>query len=167
MKQVRIPENRVGAVIGENGETKKEIQKVANIELEVKDNLATIEGEPLDEMNAQKVVKAIGRGFNPKKALKLVEKDKTLHLINIKDFTETKNSQNRLKGRVIGRNGETRKHLEKQANVEIAIYGKTIGIIGYAENIHIVTESIKMLLQGSTHATAYQYIEKNQDKIRR
>ncbi len=167
MKEVRVPEERVAVLIGEGGETKEEIQKVANIDLEIKDNLAVIEGEPLDEMNAVNVVKAVGRGFNPEKALNLVEEDKILHLMDIKDFAETKNSQNRLKGRVIGRDGETRTHLEKEANVEISVYGKTIGIIGYAENIHIVAESIKMLLQGSTHATAYQYLEKNQDKIRR
>lgn len=167
MKEVRIPEERVAVLIGENGETKEDIEEVANIKLQVKDNLATIEGDPMDEMDGANIVKAIGRGFNPEKAVNLAEKDKILHLIDINNFADTQNSKERLKGRVIGRDGETRKHLEKQANVEIAVYGKTIGIIGYAENIQIVNEAIRMLLQGSTHSTAYQYIEKNQDKIRR
>ncbi len=167
MKEVRVPEERVGVLIGEGGETKQDIQDLTGVELEIKDNLAIIDGEPLDEMDALNVVKAIGRGFNPDKAVRLVEKDVVLHLIDIKKFADTPNSQERLKGRVIGRDGETRTHLEKQGNVEISVYGKTIGIIGYAENIQIVAESIKMLLQGSTHSTAYQYLEKNQDKIRR
>ncbi len=167
MKEVRVPEERVGVLIGEGGETKKDIQDLTDVELEIKDNLAVIDGEPLDEMDALNVVKAIGRGFNPDKAVRLVEKDVVLHLMDIKNFADTPNSQERLKGRVIGRDGETRTHLEKQGNVEISVYGKTIGIIGYAENIQIVAESIKMLLQGSTHSTAYQYLEKNQDKIRR
>jgi len=167
MKEVRVPEERVGVLIGEGGETKKDIQDLTDVELEIKDNLAVIDGEPLDEMDALNVVKAIGRGFNPDKAVRLVEKDVVLHLMDIKNFADTPNSQERLKGRVIGRDGETRTHLEKQGNVEISVYGKTIGIIGYAENIQILAESIKMLLQGSTHSTAYQYLEKNQDKIRR
>lgn len=167
MKEVRVPEERVGVLIGEGGETKQDIEDLADVELEIKDNLAVIEGEPLSEMDAVNVVKAVGRGFNPDKALKLVEKDVILHFIEIKNFAETENSRERLKGRVIGRNGETRTHLEKQANVDISVYGKTIGIIGFAENIQVVAESIKMLLQGSTHSTAYQYLEKNQDKIRR
>lgn len=167
MKEVRVPEERVGVLIGEGGETKQDIEDLADVKLEIKDNLAVIEGEPLSEMDAVNVVKAVGRGFNPDKALKLVEKDVILHFIEIKNFAETENSRERLKGRVIGRNGETRTHLEKQANVDISVYGKTIGIIGFAENIQVVAESIKMLLQGSTHSTAYQYLEKNQDKIRR
>lgn len=167
MKEVRIPEERVGVLIGEDGETREDIEDLADVELRIKDNLAVIEGEPLDEMDAVNVVKAVGRGFNPEKALKLVERDVVLHLMDINDFANTKNSRERLKGRVIGRNGETRSHLEKQANVDISVYGKTIGIIGVAENIQIVVESIKMLLQGSTHSTAYHHLEKNQDKIRR
>jgi len=83
-------------------------------ELEVKDNLAIIEGEPLEEMDAMNVVKAIGRGFNPDKALRLIEKDIMLHLLDLNDYADTENSRNRLKGRVIGRDGETRRHLERR-----------------------------------------------------
>lgn len=167
MKEVRIPEDRVAVLIGEGGETKEDIAKMTDCELKIKDNLAMIEGEPLDEMNAVNVVKAVGRGFNPDKALRLVERDVMLHLIDMNDFADTENSRNRLKGRVIGRDGETRRHLEKEANVDISVYGKTIGIIGKAQNIEIVSEAIRMLLQGSSHATAYDYLEKNRSKIKR
>lgn len=167
MREVRIPEERVAVLIGENGKTKEDIEDMTSCKLEIKDNLATIEGEPLDEMDAVNVVKAIGRGFNPEKALKLVEKDKVLHLIDIKDYAETQNSQERLKGRVIGRDGETRRHLEKEGNVEISVYGKTVGIIGVAQNIQIVSEVINQLLNGRSHSSAYNYLEKNQSKIKR
>lgn len=167
MKEVRIPEDRVGVLIGEGGETKEDIAKMTECDLEVKDNLAIIDGEPLDEMDAMNVVKAIGRGFNPDKALRLVEKDVMLHLMDLNDYADTENSRNRLKGRVIGRDGETRRHLEKEAHVDISVYGKTVGMIGKAQNIEIVSESIRMLLNGSSHATAYDYLEKNRSKIKR
>ena len=167
MKEARIPEDRVAVLIGEGGETKEDIEKMTECELEIRDNLATIEGEPLEEMEAINVVKAIGRGFNPDKALKLIEKDVMLHLIDINNFADTENSRNRLKGRVIGRDGETRRHLEKEANVDISVYGKTIGVIGKAQNIEVVNEALRMLLQGSSHSTAYDYLEKNQSKIKR
>ncbi len=167
MKEVRIPEDRVGVLIGEGGETKEDIAKMTECELEVEDNLAIIEGEPLDEMNAVNVVKAVGRGFNPDKALRLVEKDVMLHIMDLNDFADTENSRNRLKGRVIGRDGETRRHLEKEAHVDISVYGKTVGIVGKAQNIEIVSEAIRMLLNGSSHATAYDYLEKNRSKIKR
>lgn len=167
MKEVRIPEDRVGVLIGEGGETKEDIAKMTECDLEVQDNLATIEGDPLDEMNAVNVVKAIGRGFNPDKALRLIEKDVMLYLMDLNDYADTENSRNRLKGRVIGRDGETRRHLEKEAHVDISVYGKTVGIIGKAQNIEIVSEALRMLLNGSSHATAYDYLEKNRSKIKR
>ncbi|MFB6209343.1 MAG: pre-rRNA-processing protein PNO1 [Candidatus Nanohaloarchaea archaeon] len=167
MRELRIPEDRVGVLIGEDGETRQDIEKLTDCELEIEDNLAKIEGEPIDEMDAFNMVKAIGRGFNPEKAKRLAEKDVILHLIDINDFANTENSRDRLKGRVIGRDGETRRHLEKEGNVEISVYGKTIGIIGVAQNIEIVGEVIKQLLNGRSHSSAYNYLEKNRAQIKR
>ncbi|MFB6145683.1 MAG: pre-rRNA-processing protein PNO1 [Candidatus Nanohaloarchaea archaeon] len=167
MKEVRIPEERVGVLIGEGGETLDELEEMTDCSLEVTDNLVRINGGPLDEMDAQNIVKAIGRGFNPDKALRLVEIDVMLHIMDINRFANTRNSRDRLKGRVIGRDGEARRHIEKEANVELAVYGKTIAIIGEAQNIEVASEAIKMLLQGSSHSTAWDYIEKNRANIKR
>ena len=167
MKEVRVPEDRVGVVIGSGGETKEELEDLTECEVTIEDNQVAIEGEPIEEMDAQRIVKAIGRGFNPEKAFKLVERDVTLHLMDIGRFANTKNAEERLKGRVIGREGETRKHIEKMAQVDISVYGTTIGIIGKAQNIEVAMEAIRMLLKGSSHSTAYNYLEKNQDKIKR
>lgn len=167
MKEVLIPEERVGVLIGADGETKDEIEKLTDCEIGVENNVISIDGEPLDEMTAQMIVKAIGRGFNPEKAFKLLEKDYTLHLIDVKDYADTKNSEDRLKGRVIGRDGEARRHIEKMAEVEISVFGSTVGFIGKAQNIEIALEAVRMLLQGSSHATAYNYLEKNQARIKR
>lgn len=167
MKEVRIPEDRVGVVIGEGGETKEDIEDITDCELEIQDNLVRIEGDALEEMTAQKVIKAMGRGFNPDKALKIVERDVTLHILDIKDYDQNQSRQEQLKGRIIGRDGEARRHIEKEANINISVYGTTIGLIGKAQNIEVALEAINMLLNGSSHATAYSYLEKNQDKISR
>ena len=159
-----VPEDRIGVVIGSGGETKEELEDLTECEVTVEDNQVAIDGEPIEEMDAQRIVKAIGRGFNPEKAFKLVERDVTLH---IGRFANTKNAEERLKGRVIGREGETRKHMEKMAQVDISVYGTTVGIIGKAQNIEVAMEAVRMLLKGSSHSTAYNYLEKNQDKIKR
>ena len=166
MKRERIPEDRVAVVIGENGETKQEIEDLTDCSITIEDNLVTVEGDALDELNAQKVIQAIGRGFNPKKALKIVEKDVTFHLIDIRKYDENKSRQKELNGRIIGRDGETRRHLEKEAKIDISVYGKTIGVIGKAQNIEVALEAINMLLNGSSHSTAYSYLERNQTKIK-
>lgn len=165
MKEVKIPEDRVGVLIGEGGETKEEFEDLTDCELVVEDNVARIEGDALDEMNAQKVVKAIGRGFAPDKAFRLVERDVALYIIDISEYASTSNSRDRLKGRVIGRDGEARRHIEKMTEVDICIYGKTISMIGKAENIQVAQQAVTMLLNGSSHSTAYNYLEKNQGKI--
>lgn len=167
MKEVRIPEDRVGVLIGEGGETKREFEDLTDCDLVIEDNLATVEGEVLDEMKAQEIVKAVGRGFSPERAFQLLEERKMLHLIDIGRYADTKNSEERLKGRVIGRDGEARRHIEKETETEISIYGTTIGIIGRGVNIEVAQEAITMLLKGSSHSTAYNYLEKNQMKIER
>jgi len=165
MKEVKIPENRVGALIGEGGKTKEEFEDLTECELVVEDNVARIDGEPLAEMNAQNVVKAIGRGFNPEKAFRLLERDVALYIIDISEYASSSNSRDRLKGRVIGRDGEAKRHVEKMTEIDMCIYGKTIGLIGKAQNIEVAQEAITMLLNGSSHSTAYSYLEKNQGKI--
>ncbi|MFB6158807.1 MAG: pre-rRNA-processing protein PNO1 [Candidatus Nanohalobium sp.] len=167
MKQVKIPEKRVGVLIGEGGETKREFEELTDTDLTIDGNVARIEGDTLDEMDGQKIVKAIGRGFNPEKAFKIIEKDFTFNQLDINRFADTENDKERLKGRVIGRDGEARKHIEKMTETDISVFGKTIGFIGLPRNIQVAREAVKQLLNGSSHSTAYNYLEKNQDKIKR
>lgn len=167
MKELRVPEDRVAVLIGEDGQTKEDIEKMTETELTVKDNLVRIEGDAFDELTAQKIVKAIGRGFNPEKAIRLVEKNTILYLLDVTDFDSNQSRQEELKGRVIGRDGETRRHIEKEANIDMSIYGTTVGMIGKAGNVQVARQAIEMLLNGSSHSTAYSYLEKNQAKIKR
>jgi ribosomal RNA assembly protein len=167
MKEVRVPEDRVGVLIGEGGETKEEFEDLTDTELHIEGNLARVEGEPLDEMTGQEIVKAMGRGFPPQKAFKLVEEEKILYLMDIGRYADTKNSEERLKGRVIGRDGEARRHIEKMTETEISVYGTTVGLIGTGGSIEVAQEAIEMLLQGSSHSTAYNFLEKNQTKVMR
>ncbi|WEL19980.1 KH domain-containing protein [Candidatus Nanohalococcus occultus] len=165
MKQVRIPEDRIGVIIGEGGETKQDFEELTDCEVKIEGNVVKVEGEAFDELMAEKAVKAVGRGFNPDKALQLVEKDVGFHIINIKDFTQNSSRQEELKGRVIGRDGETRRHIEKEANIDLSVYGTTVALIGKGQNIQVAVEALNMLLNGSTHSTAYDYLERNQSKI--
>lgn len=167
MKEIRVPEERVGVVIGSGGDTKQDIEKMTQCDLEINDNVVKIDGDAFDELTAEKIVKALGRGFSPERAINLVEEDVTFHMLDIKRFEETKNGRERIKGRVIGKDGETRRHIEKETNTEISVYGSTIGFIGKAQNIEIALEAVRMLLNGATHTTAYTYIEQNQSKIAR
>lgn len=166
MKVVRIPEERVGALIGSDGATKEQVEELTNSELLIDDAEVRIESDdPLEELRAQSIVKAIGRGFGIEAALRLLEDNAILAVIDISNFTETSNGKERLKGRVIGHNGESKEHIENTTDTELAIYGKTVSIIGNAANVEIAKNAVEILLDGSSHGTAWQYIEQNQHKL--
>ncbi len=167
MKEVRVPEDRVGVLIGKDGESKQKFQELTDCSMTIDDNLVKVEGDIIDELKAQEIVKAIGRGFSSERAFRLLEEGKMLHIMDIDRYADTSNDRERLKGRVIGRDGEARKHIEKETETDISVYGGTIGIIGKGSNIEVAQEAVKMLLKGSNHSTAYTYMEKNRMKIER
>ncbi|MDO8625628.1 MAG: KH domain-containing protein, partial [Candidatus Diapherotrites archaeon] len=73
-EMVRIPHERVGAVVGKNGASKKQIEKATTTRINVDSDAGEIkikgnEKNPIGFYNATNIVKAIGRGFSPEKAL--------------------------------------------------------------------------------------------------
>jgi ribosomal RNA assembly protein len=162
VRVVRIPDERVGVLIGEGGDTLAEIEDLTSTDITVEDGEVQVTGEdPLQEMTAQQIAKAIGRGFNPDDALRLLEENAGLAVINIKDFTNTDSGKERLKGRVIGRDGEAKRHIENETNTELAVYGKTVSVLGPLRGVEIAKKAVEMLLDGSSHAAAYRYLEQN------
>ena len=79
--------------------------------------------EPINALKIMDVVKAIGRGFNPDKAMKILDDDDMyLETIDIKDAVGDRQSQvARARGRIIGREGKTRKLIEDLADVYLCI----------------------------------------------
>ena len=68
-QEVKIPNDRIGAIIGKHGDTRKNLEKLLNVTLEVdsRDGLVTItnEEDALAEIRSMEIIKAIGRGFSP------------------------------------------------------------------------------------------------------
>ncbi len=166
--EIKIPEERVAVLIGEEGKTKKEIEAETKTEIDItSEGDVTINGE--DAMllyTAREIVRAIARGFNPKIALQLIKTDYALEMIDMKDIAgKSKNTMLRLKGRVIGKAGKSREEIERLTNTYISVYGKTIGIIGETNDVYIARQAIAMLLQGSMHKTVFQFLEKKKKEM--
>lgn len=160
---LKIPKERVAVLIGTKGESKKHIESETKTKIEVdsKEGDVSISGEDgLKLYAARELINAIGRGFNPKIALKLLNVDYSFELMNIGDLARSKNDLIRLKGRVIGQEGKSRKVIEELTNCELCVYGKTIGIIGPVEFTPFARRAIEMLLGGNTHASVFKYLEK-------
>jgi len=166
----KIPKERIAVLIGKDGITKKQIESATNIKLKIdsKEGDIFLEGEDaLGLYSAREVVKAIGRGFNPDTALLLLKQDYMFEMINMLDYVKSKNQMIRLKGRVIGAEGRSRKTIEELTETYISVYGKTIGIIGFSENVAIAKKAVESLLNGSTHSSVYKWLEKRRSDMKR
>lgn len=171
---IKIPQDRIGVLIGTGGKTKRLIEKQTgtHLEIESEDGIVTVipkedMEDPLGGWNANHIVKAIGRGFNPEVALKLTRDDVYLEVIKLPLFIgKSKKALARHKGRIIGKDGKTREIIIEMAEVNMAIYGKTVSFIGYLENIQVAKEAIQMILNGSMHKTVYGFLEHSQRELK-
>jgi ribosomal RNA assembly protein len=159
---------RVGVVIGREGVTKAKIEEAFNSRLLIQSETGVIDivpqadsADPTTILRARDVVLAIGRGFSPERALKLVDDDVVLDVIDLRE-TIGKNEREiaRLKGRVIGREGKIRRLIEEMTNAKISVYGHTISMLGDYETVTAAREAIELLLKGKQHSTVYKLLRK-------
>ena len=171
---LKIPQNRNGALIGNKGDVKKSIEKATETILDIDSEDGTVYitpqenmSDPLGVWNANHIVKAVARGFNPEVALKLVDDDIYLEVIKLPLYIgKSKNALSRYKGRIIGQNGKTREIIMDMAEVQMAIYGKTVSLIGEMDNLMIAKEAIEMILKGSRHKSVYSFLERKKDELK-
>ncbi len=168
---VTIPDDRIGVLIGSEGETKRRIESAADVALDVDSDTGVVridrdeDGDPLKALKGPQVVKAVARGFPPESALRLlddVDGDEEMMVyesINIKKATGSDGEMKAKKGRLIGRNGRTRELMEELTGADVRIYGKTFGVIGTPEQVDVAVTAAEMLLGGAEHGTVYNYLE--------
>ena len=128
MRYVRIPLDRVGVLIGPSGKTKRTIEEQAHIKLEIDSQLGEVVfneqelTDPLLIFKLENVIRAIGRGFSPEHAIMLFSDDMDFFIFDLHDYVGKRKSQvQRLKSRVIGTHGKTRRHFEEITNSYISI----------------------------------------------
>ena len=171
---LKIPRDRIGVLIGTNGEVKQEIEKITKTYLDIDSEEGTVAISPTDDMEdplgvwkTNFIVKAIGRGFNPEAAIKLNEDDIYLEIIKLTLYVgKSKKALARQKGRIIGKDGRTRELIIDMAEVSIAIYGKTVSFIGELENVMMAKEAVEMILNGSRHKSVYNFLENKRQELK-
>jgi ribosomal RNA assembly protein len=168
--ELKIPKERIAVLIGKDGEVKRALEHRAHCVLRIdsKEGDVFIEGmDPLSLYTLREVIRAVGRGFNPDVASLLFKTDYLLEIIPLADVARTRNDELRLKGRVIGAGGKSRRVIESLTECSLCVYGKTIGIIGSADHMPLARKALEMLLSGSTHATVYRWLERQRRKLHR
>jgi len=172
MTHVKIPQDRIGAVIGPEGRVKKLIENKSSSILDIDSESGVVEiipgDDPIKSMRAADVVRAIGRGFNPDKTIELLDDDfLMLDVIDLSRSAGTPKELLRLKGRIIGKGGKTREIAESMIGVKISIYGKTASVIGHPEQNQIIRTAIEMLINGANHGSVYSFLEKKRHELLR
>jgi ribosomal RNA assembly protein len=138
---VKVPIDRVGVIIGPEGTVKQLIEQKSATTLDIDSKTGSIEikesKDPLLAMQTIDVIKAIGRGFNPDKAMR----------------------------RIIGKSGKSREIFENMTETKISVMGKTVSVLGHTEHILVVRTGIEMLINGSPHGPVFSYLEKKRREL--
>ncbi len=167
---VRIPVERVGAVIGREGGTKKFLEDEMGVKLSVdsREGLVTVRAESAlktDPFSATRVIEAIGRGFSPQRARRLLDEGTALEVIDLRDYAgRSANSLARIRGRVIGLKGKSRRVIEELTGCHLSVYGRTVAIIGEASEVLLASEAVRSLATGSQHKTVYNALQRARTK---
>ena len=173
---IKIPRERVGALIGPEGRVKANIEKKLDVELEIDSATGSVTitldpnaQDPSLLFRAKEVITAVGRGFSPERAYRLLHNEDTmLEVIDLR-LTVGKSPADisRLKGRIIGKGGKTRRIIEELTDADISIYGHTVSIIGSFDQAAIAREAILILIKGSQHSTVYRFLQKKRHDLKR
>ena len=167
---VRIPVDRVGAVIGKEGATKRYLEGEMGVAIQVdgKEGLVTLKSEAAlgtDTFSATRVIEAIGRGFSPQKARRLLDEGTALEVIDLRGYAgRSANSLERIRGRVIGLKGKSRRVIEELTSCNLSVYGRTVSIIGEASHVQLASDAVRSLASGSQHKNVYNTLQKARTK---
>jgi ribosomal RNA assembly protein len=163
---LKITKDRIGAMIGPSGRVKRDIEKRTGIEVDVDSDTGEVtihyDGakDPALVLKVNDLVKAIGRGFSPERAMRLLKDDQYFALIDIQDYVGKKIDHiRRMRARVIGTGGKTRRVIEELSEAELSIYGDTVAIIGDSVALDVAKTALDMILNGSEHSAVYSYLE--------
>jgi ribosomal RNA assembly protein len=173
---IRIPKERIGILVGPEGKTKIYIEARMKIKIDIdsEDGGITItltekQEDPSMVLRAKDLVTAIGRGFAPDIAFRLIRnEDDVFDLIDLRViFGRSEADITRIKSRIIGSEGKTRRLIEELTEANITIYGHTVGIIGSYEEAAAARNAVQMIIEGCEHKTVYRYLQRKRTEMKK
>ncbi|MEM1549679.1 MAG: KH domain-containing protein [Candidatus Methanomethylicia archaeon] len=172
---IPIPPDRIGVIIGEGGSTKSYIESRTGVKLFIdsSSNSVIIEADLNsityeNVMKAKNIIMAMGYGFSPERAFRLFDDNIILDVIDLTFYVgSSKNHLMRVKGRIIGENGKTRKIIEEYTDTYLSIYSNYVAVIGSYENVMIVRRAIEMLASGKPHSSVYNFLDREKRMLKK
>ena len=165
-KLLRIPNDRIAVLIGKSGTVKSKIENSCHVQLEIDSETGEVlikskgSVEQIQPFKATEIVTAIGRGFSPENAMDLLKGDNALHVMDLREFAGKSSSNiERIKGRIIGEGGRSRRNMENLTGTHISVYGKTVSVIGNSAKLRLAVDAISSISSGSIHGAVYGKLE--------
>lgn len=177
-----LSNDRIAVAIGTGGKTKEKLEyetgTFITIDSKTGEYQVTPQPKPVNPdlppflespgvriYTTRHILEAINIGFNPEKALKLIDPELMMEVIDLeKILGGSPNKLQRMKGRLIGDAGKIRQAIEKFALVDLSVYDKYLAIIGGFSSMKIAKKAINMILQGSAHKTVLAYLHTEHQK---
>jgi ribosomal RNA assembly protein len=171
----KVPLDRVGVIIGGGGSVIDMLRRRLGVSVKVDSTTGAVVIEPISPstpvanlLKAREYIDAIGYGFSPERAERLLDEDQVLLVIDLKSYVgDSENHLKRIKGRIIGEGGRARRNLEEITNTYISVGEATVAIIGGFEEAEVARQAIQMLIEGRQHTTVYKYAERMMTGLRR
>src|SRR5215472_6845135 len=170
-----IPRERVGVLVGHDGNVKSAIEHKLFVDLKIDSPSGSVDigvkpdsPDPSGVFQAKDIVLAIGRGFSPERAFRLFNEDTTLDIIDLHDFFGKNDAEiRRVDGRIIGKEGKTRRILEELTGTAISVSGHTVSIIGGYESIAMAKDALEKLIKGRQHGTVYKFLKRRRQELKK
>ncbi len=167
-KVIKVSQDRIGVIVGKKGAVKSEIESKCNVVLDIDGDSGDVaicfkNNHSLTTsglFKASEIILAISKGFSPERSFRLLSDDSILQLIDLREYAgKSMNSMGRIKSRIIGQSGRSRKNIEDFTGADISIYGHFVGFIGNYEETSLALNAVTMLCEGSSHKAVYHMLE--------
>lgn len=170
---IRIPQRRVGVLVGPEGATLREIKDRSGVQLRVDSESGDVffdDTKAFDAgltMQVREIVRAVGRGFPPELAMRLFQDDAYLEVLDLQDYVGKRpNHIARVRARLIGTHGKTRIIIEETTGANMRIEGDTVAILGDLHEVALAKEAVEMIITGAPHSAVYKMLERRRKDLR-
>lgn len=171
MRAFILPAKRVAKLEKNGGAALRQLETAAGVKVTVREKEGEfadveVDGPTEAEWASEQVLRAIGLGFEPRHALKLLKDEFFLEQIDLEQAMHgNERGVMRQKARIIGTDGKAKKALEDLSEAKIAVGDDAIvGLLGGFEEVRAAKEAIIKLLEGRQHTSVYSYLENEKRK---
>jgi ribosomal RNA assembly protein len=152
-----------------NSDALKRLERICSCKIGVQEgNSVVIEGDgnAYNEFIAKNIVTALGMGFDMDTALMLKNDDYYFSYIDLRQALGDQKRIIRIKSRIIGEKGKSKKYIESVSSAKMSVYGHTVGFIGKINDVEEAETAVRTLVDGGTHKLAYARMEAHHRKNR-